>query len=131
MLPLQARKDLGSMVMKGYSVFPKVPALFEHDHQVVLCHIRTLVEGALPHFREAVGVFYSPSRPDHSLVVGSSLLQRCRRLGLMGMTLTGINTPDLLKWIVNIRRSLVLYPGKFFFWWGRSYRSAWDTISVY
>ena len=29
MLPLQARVDLGAMAMKGYSAFPKAPALLE------------------------------------------------------------------------------------------------------
>ena len=40
MLPLQARVDLGPMAVKGYSVFPKRPALLEPLHQIVLCHIQ-------------------------------------------------------------------------------------------
>ena len=32
---LQARVDLGVMVMKGYSAFPKIPALLEPHHQIV------------------------------------------------------------------------------------------------
>ena len=34
-LPLRARVDLEAMAMKGYSVFPKVPALLEPHHQIV------------------------------------------------------------------------------------------------
>ena len=35
MLPLPARVDLGVMAMKGYSAFPKAPALLELHHQIV------------------------------------------------------------------------------------------------
>ena len=35
MLRLRVRVDLGAMVMKGYSVFPKVPASLEPHHQIV------------------------------------------------------------------------------------------------
>ena len=34
-LPRQARVDLGAMAVKGYSAFPKVPALLEPHHQIV------------------------------------------------------------------------------------------------
>ena len=34
-LSLQARVDLGAMAMKGFSVFPKAPALLEPQHQIV------------------------------------------------------------------------------------------------
>ena len=34
-LPLRARVDLGAMAMKGYSAFPKAPALLESHHQIV------------------------------------------------------------------------------------------------
>ena len=34
-LLLQARVDLGAMAMKGYSTFPKAPALLEPHHQIV------------------------------------------------------------------------------------------------
>ena len=37
MLPLRARVDQGAMAMKGYSAFPKAPALLEPHHQIVLC----------------------------------------------------------------------------------------------
>ena len=51
------------MAMKGYSAFPKAPALLEPHHQIVYCHIQdTRWGGGLPLCREAVSVFYSPSR---------------------------------------------------------------------
>ena len=34
-LPLWARMDLGTMVMKVYFAFPKAPALLELRHQIV------------------------------------------------------------------------------------------------
>ncbi len=40
MVPLRARGNLGAMAMKGYSAFPKAPALLEPHHQIVLCHIQ-------------------------------------------------------------------------------------------
>ena len=36
MLPLRAKVDLWAMTMKGYSAFPKAPALLEHHHQILL-----------------------------------------------------------------------------------------------
>ena len=47
MLPLQARADLRTMAMKGYSAFPKAPALLEPHHQIVLCHIQDTCWGGL------------------------------------------------------------------------------------
>ena len=35
MLPVRARVDLGAMAMKGYSAFPKVPALLGPHHQIL------------------------------------------------------------------------------------------------
>ena len=35
-LPLQVRVDLGEMVMKGYSAFPKTPVLLEPHHQIFI-----------------------------------------------------------------------------------------------
>ena len=35
MLPQRARVDLGVMAIKGYSAFPKAPALLESHHQIV------------------------------------------------------------------------------------------------
>ena len=32
MLPRRARVDLGAMAIKGYSAFPKAPALLEPQH---------------------------------------------------------------------------------------------------
>ena len=31
--------DLGAIAMKGYSTFPKAPALVKPHHQIVKCHI--------------------------------------------------------------------------------------------
>ena len=61
MLPLRVRVDQGAMALKGYSTFPKAPALDPH-HRIVLCHIEdTLwVEVLLP-CKDAVGVFDIPS----------------------------------------------------------------------
>ena len=62
MLQFQARVDQGAMAMKGFSAFPKAPALLEPHHQIVYCHIQdTHWWGVLALYREAVGVFYSPS----------------------------------------------------------------------
>ena len=55
MLPFRARADLGAMAMKGYSTFSKAPALQEP-------HRQTHVGEVLLFYRDAVGVFYSPSR---------------------------------------------------------------------
>ena len=49
--------------MTAYSAFPKVQAPQETYHQIVKCHIEdTRWRGVLPLSRDAVGVFYSPSR---------------------------------------------------------------------
>ena len=63
MLPLRARVDLGAMAMKGYSTFPKAPALQDLTIRFFSVISRTLVVGGgLPLCRGAVSVFYSPSR---------------------------------------------------------------------
>ena len=59
--------DLGAMAMKGYSAFPKAPALLKLDYQIVLCHIQGIrwcvcVGGVLPPCKNAITVFYSPRR---------------------------------------------------------------------
>ena len=46
-----------------YSAFPKAPALLELHHRIVSCYTRDTRWGkALPLCRDAVGIFYSPSR---------------------------------------------------------------------
>ena len=40
MLPLQVKVDMGALAMKGYSTFPKTPALLKPHHQIVKCYIR-------------------------------------------------------------------------------------------
>ena len=89
MLPLHARVDLGVMTMKRYTAFPIVSGLQEPHHQIVLYYIQetrwesltplqrsswriqqlqltkpkdTCLGEVLPLGREAIGVFYSPSR---------------------------------------------------------------------
>ena len=67
MLPLRARVDLGAMAMEEYSGFPKAPTLLEPHYQIVSVISWTLVVGGvgggvLLHCREALDVFYSPSR---------------------------------------------------------------------
>ena len=45
MLPPRDRVSLKVMAIKGYSPFPKAPALLEPHHQIVKCHIYdTLLE---------------------------------------------------------------------------------------
>ena len=61
-LPFRARVDLEVMVVKECSAFPKAPASLEPHHQIVKCHTQDTPWGVLPLCREAVGVFYSPSR---------------------------------------------------------------------
>ena len=61
------------MAMKGYSAFPKAPALAEPHHQIILCHIQDtrcggVGGGVLPLYREAVGVFYSPSQQSNPYI---------------------------------------------------------------
>ena len=38
--PLRAVVDLGAMAMKGYSTFPKAPALLESSYLIIQCHIQ-------------------------------------------------------------------------------------------
>ena len=52
-LPLWDKVDVGAMAKKGYSTFPKSP-IMETRHQIVLCYIRTLVEGVLHLCRDAI-----------------------------------------------------------------------------
>ena len=47
--------------MKGYSAFPKAPALLEPHHlDCLVSYAGHSLGGVLPLCREAVGVFYSP-----------------------------------------------------------------------
>ena len=62
-LPLQDRVDLGAMVMKGYSTFPKTPALLEPHHQIFNDISRAFTnKDVLLLSRDAISVFYNPSR---------------------------------------------------------------------
>ena len=63
MLPHRARVDLGAVVMKGCSVFPKDPAFTGTSPSDFSVISRSLVGGGvLPLCRGAVSVFYSPNR---------------------------------------------------------------------
>ena len=44
-LPLQTRVDQGAMAIKGYSAFPKAPALLEPYNQIIECHIQDTCRG--------------------------------------------------------------------------------------
>ena len=60
MLPLQASVDLGAMAMKGYSAFPKAPALLEPHHQIVSCHIQDTRLGGVYPSTEVQSVILQP-----------------------------------------------------------------------
>ena len=63
MLPLRARVDMGAMAMKGYSAYSKSLSLPLLHHHIIDSHMQDIRWwGVLPLWREAVGVFYSPSR---------------------------------------------------------------------
>ena len=68
MLPFQARVNLGVMAMEEYSAFSKAPALLKPHHQIVYKDTRW--GGVVPLCRDAVGVFYRPSRLGNLLNVG-------------------------------------------------------------
>ena len=68
MLPLWARVNLRAKAMKGYSAFPKAPALQDLHHQTVSVIDRTLIGRVLPPGRDAVCIFYSPSPQGHGVV---------------------------------------------------------------
>ena len=54
--------------MKGYTIFPKATISLKPHQLIVLCHNQdTHCSGVFPLCREAVGVFYSPSRLDKTL----------------------------------------------------------------
>ena len=66
-LLLRVRVDQGVMSMKGYSKFHKPPAILELHYQNVQCYIQDNHSGCgvgvmLLLSRDAVGVFYRPSR---------------------------------------------------------------------
>ena len=63
MLPLRLRVDVVAMAMKGYTAFPKAPALLEPHHQIVFVISRTFIGVVLSLCREAVGVFCSIPPP--------------------------------------------------------------------
>ena len=76
-LPLQDRVNLGVMAMRGYTAFPKAPALLESYSQIVSWHIQdTRWWGSYPLGKGAAGVFYSPNRLGNSSSISSSNNER-------------------------------------------------------
>ena len=76
-LPLQERTDLGEMAIKGYSVFPKLPALLEPHHQILLCHIRTLVrKGSYPNPSAEKQSVYSTGSNDTEMALHTHQMYR-------------------------------------------------------
>ena len=65
LLPLLARVGLRAIAMKWYSAFPKLQHYWSLTISLFSVINRTLVRGVLPLCREAVGVFFSPSRLGH------------------------------------------------------------------
>ena len=57
--------SLRAMTMKGYSAFPKAPALLKPHHQIVYCNI----QGFLPLCRDGASLFNSPSRLSYNLTI--------------------------------------------------------------
>ena len=49
--------DLGAIAIKGYSLFPKAPALLEPHHQIVQCHIQDTRWGVLTPSAEKQSVY--------------------------------------------------------------------------
>ena len=71
-LPLRGRVDLGAMAMKGYSAFPKDPALLELHHWIVLCHIQDTRWGMESYPSAEKQSVYSTAPPDWaSLFLGN------------------------------------------------------------
>ena len=65
MLPLRDRVNTGAMTMRGYSAFPKAPALLEPHYHISSVISRTLVWGGGYPFAEKQSV-YSAAPPPHS-----------------------------------------------------------------
>ena len=74
-LPLRARVDLEAMAMKGYSAFPKAPALLEPYHQIIYCHIRTLVVGGVSYPSAEKQSVYSTAPADWARLFFSFLAE--------------------------------------------------------
>ena len=64
MLPLRDRVDLGAIAMKGWSAFPKAPALLELHHQIVYCHILDTIWGQVSDFSAEKQSVYSTTLAD-------------------------------------------------------------------
>ena len=83
-LPLRVRRDLGTITMKGYSAFPKAPALLESHHLMVfLSYLGHSLGRLYPIPRETVSVFNSP-RPLGNFTGRVSNNRHCTCIILMG-----------------------------------------------
>ena len=98
MLPLRARVDLAAMLMKGYSAFPKAPALHEPDHQIVSLYPRHLLAGSYP--SADMQLVYSRAPPNwaRSIWVEMQMI---------------LNSFSLRFWWANFYRKCLLLAGKF------------------
>ena len=61
-LPLRAKGDLGEMEMKGYTASPKLQHNWSLPIRLFCVISKKFVVGVLSLCKEAVGLFYSPSR---------------------------------------------------------------------
>ena len=85
MLPIWARVDLGTKAVKGYSTFPRAPALLETHHQIVLCHIYyafclNVVQGhemVLCHIRTLIVVMGAYSSAEKQSVYSIGCFRNC------------------------------------------------------
>ena len=66
-LPLRARMDMGAIVIKRYSAFPKLQHYWSLTIRLFSVLSRTLVAGVLLLCKDAVDIFCSPYRLGYSL----------------------------------------------------------------
>ena len=101
---------LGTMVMKGYSIFP---ALLKSQHQIISCHIQNICSGVLTICREAVAVFYCPNRQSKQYVKyrPNDISPSCKSDNFTGMQYPSYpltNLPDILIDIWKVK--VLCYP---------------------
>ena len=74
MLPLRARVDRVAMARKGYSAFPKAPALLEPHDQIVLCHIQDTRWGGLTPLQRSSRCILQPQPTGQPSLMSNCLL---------------------------------------------------------
>ena len=62
MLPIQVKVNLEAMAMKGYSTLPQIYKAGASPSGGLMSYLGHSLEGVLPLWRDAVKMFYSPSR---------------------------------------------------------------------